>query len=157
MAIDVEESLDTLLKLIKEERFIRYPVYKEDIDHIIGVRQLRELLRSLSVESTKNFQIKDLMKGSYFVSDFKQSDELFRELQVHQTHMGIVIMENLIEKVMGDIADEYDLRKKETEIIYLGTGRYLVDGLSDVDDLEEILEIVLRVQDSDPINGFMIG
>lgn len=168
IAIDSDESLDHILELINKERFTRYPVYKDDIDNIIGIIHLRELLRYLSKGKKEDFEIHDLITAPFFVPDSKKADELFRELQIHQTHMGVVIdeyggtagivtMENLIEEIMGEIADEYDADRKKSEIITLENNKYLVDGACDVDDLEEILRIGLPVEDYDTINGFIIG
>lgn len=168
VAIDSDESLDNVLELINKERFTRYPVYKDDIDNIIGIIHLRELLRYLSVGKKEDFEIHDLITAPFFVPDSKKADELFRELQIHQTHMGIIIdeyggtagivtMENLIEEIMGEIADEYDADRKKSEILTLENDKYLVDGACDVDDLEEILQIGLPTEDYDTINGFIIG
>lgn len=168
IGIDSDESLDHILELINEERFTRYPVYKDNIDNVIGIIHLRELLRYLSVGTKDNFDIHDFITEPYFVPDSKQADELFRELQNQQTHMGIVIdeyggtagivtMENLIEEIMGDISDEYDKNKKDSEIIMLKDDTYLVDGSCDVDDLEEILKIGLPIEEYETINGFVIG
>ncbi len=168
VAIDSDESLDQILELINEERFTRYPVYQNDIDNIIGIIHLRELLRYLSIGKKEDFKIHDFITEPYFVPDSKKADELFRELQINQTHMGIVIdeyggtagivtMENLIEEIMGEIADEYDADRKESEIVILENDKYLVEGSCDVDDLEEILQIGLPVEEYDTINGFIIG
>lgn len=168
IAIDSDESLDHILELINEERYTRYPVYKDNIDNIIGIIHLRELLRYLSIGKKEDFEINNFITEPYFVPDSKKADELFRELQIHQTHMGIIIdeyggtagvvtMENLIEEIMGEIADEYDADSKEAKIMKLENNKYLVDGACDVDDLEEILQIGLPTEDYDTINGFIIG
>ncbi len=168
IAIDSEASLDSILELINQKRFTRYPVYEGDIDNVIGVIHLRELLRYLTKGKKEDFVIEHLIKTPYFVPDSKQADELFRELQLNQTHMGIVIdeyggtagivtMENLIEEIMGDIYDEYDENQNRSKIVRLAEGQYLVDGLCAIDDLEEILKIGLPVEEYDTINGFIIG
>lgn len=167
VAIDSKSTFDEILELVHQERFTRYPVYEEDIDNIIGVIHLRELLRFIQTGVQEDFIISDLLTKAYFVPDSKQADELFRELQLHQTHMGIVIdeyggtagivtMENLIEEVMGEISDEYD-KKKEAGIIQLDQDQYLVEGSCDLDDLEEKIEIGLPIKKYDTMNGFMIG
>lgn len=167
VAINSDSSFDEILDLVHQERFTRYPVYHNDIDSIIGVIHLRELLHYIQTEVKKDFVIHDLLTKAYFVPDSKEADELFRELQIQQTHMGIVIdeyggtagivtMENLIEEVMGEIADEYD-EKKESGIVRLAEDNYLIEGSCELDDLEEILKIGLPIKRYETLNGFIIG
>ena len=167
VAIDSKESFDTILDRIHKERYTRYPVYEGTIDNIIGIIHLRELLRYIQVSKKEDFKIHNLLKKPYFVPDSKRADEMFRELQKQQTHMGIVIdeygktaglvtMENLIEEVMGEISDEYDVQK-EFEIITLSDDEYLVAGAYMLDDLQDLLKIRLPTEKYDTVNGFMIG
>ncbi len=119
IAIDVETGFDDILELISKERFTRYPVYEGNIDNIIGIIHLRELLRYIKTGVKEDFNIKELLADPYFVPKSQQADEVFRDLQQKQVHMGIALskkgltagiitMENLIEVIMGEILDEYD-------------------------------------------------
>lgn len=168
VAIDSEEEFDNILKIINEERFTRYPVYEKTLDNIIGIIHSRELLRYVGTEVKDDFVINDLLRKPYFVPDSKRADQLFRELQIHKTHMAIVIdeyggtagvvtMENLIEEIMGEILDEYDEYKKELDIIALEDDEYLVHGACNLEYLEEVLEIGLPFNDYETVNGFIIG
>lgn len=168
VAIDSEEDFDCILDLVNQERFTRYPVYQKNIDNIIGTIHLRDLLRYIRTGAKEEFVIGDLLREAYFVPDSKRTDQLFRELQMHKTHMaivideyggtaGIVTMENLIEEIMGDILDEYDEEEEEFDIITLKDGEYLVDGAYEVEDLEEILKIGLPIDNYETVNGFIVG
>lgn len=166
VAIESKETFDNILELVNKERFTRYPVFEGTIDNVIGIIHLRELLRFTKTGRKEDFNIHDLIKQPYFVPISKRADELFRELQKHQTHMGIVIgeygetvglvtMENLIEVIMGEISDEYDEEGKEIDILYLEEGNYLVDGFCTVELLEETLKIGLPIEEHTTVNGFV--
>lgn len=168
VAIDSTSSFNDIMDLVHEERYTRYPVYDDNIDNIVGVIHLRDLLRYIKKNSTSRFIINDLLREPYFVPDSKRTDQLFKELQNHKTHMaivideyggtaGIVTMEDLIEEIMGNILDEYDDEEEEYDIITIKDGEYLVDGSSDIEDLEDLLEINLPVEDYDTVSGFIIG
>ncbi len=168
VAIDSRSSFNDIMDLVHEERYTRYPVYDDNIDNIVGVIHLRDLLRYIKKNSTSRFIINDLLREPYFVPDSKRTDQLFKELQNHKTHMaivideyggtaGIVTMEDLIEEIMGNILDEYDDEEEEYDIITINDGEYLVDGSSDIEDLEDLLEINLPVEDYDTVSGFIIG
>lgn len=168
VAIDSRSSFNDIMDLVHEERYTRYPVYDDNIDNIVGVIHLRDLLRYIKKNSTSRFIINDLLREPYFVPDSKRTDQLFKELQNHKTHMaivideyggtaGIVTMEDLIEEIMGNILDEYDDEEEEYDIITINEGEYLVDGSSDIEDLEDLLEINLPVEDYDTVSGFIIG
>lgn len=168
IAIDWEEDLDTILDIINEERFTRYPVYKDNIDNIIGVIHSRELLRYLGRGEKEDFDIDSLLIKPYFVPDSKRTNELFREMQIKKIHMaividehggtaGIVTMENLVEEIMGDILDEYDEKRKDEHIVSLNSGEYIVDGSCSIEDLEETLNIGLPTGRYKTVSGFIIG
>ena len=168
IAIDWEEDLDTILDIINEERFTRYPVYKDNIDNIIGVIHSRELLRYLGRGEKEDFDIGSLLIKPYFVPDSKRTNELFREMQIKKIHMaividehggtaGIVTMENLVEEIMGDILDEYDEKRKDEHIVSLNSSEYIVDGSCSIEDLEETLNIGLPTGMYKTVSGFIIG
>lgn len=168
VAIDSQASFEDIMALVIEERFTRYPVYEDSIDNIIGIIHLRDLLRYVRNEARDDFVMSDLLREAYFVPDSKRTDQLFRELQTHKTHIaivideyggtaGIVTMENLIEEIMGNILDEYDEEEEEFDIITIKDNEYLVDGSYEIEDLEEILDIGLPIEDYETVSGFIIG
>lgn len=167
VGIDSTSSFEDIMNLVDEERYTRYPVYEESIDNIIGIIHLRDLLRYMKF-SKEVFDIKDLIRQPYFVPDSKRTDELFRELQSNKTHIavvideyggtaGIVTMEDMIEEIMGNIMDEYDIDEVEHDIVQVHEDEYLVDGSADIEDLENILGIDLPIDDYDTVSGFVIG
>lgn len=167
VGIASDSSFEDIMNIVDAERYTRYPVYEESIDNIIGIIHLRDLLRYIKF-SKETFDIKDLSRKPYFVPDSKQTDELFRELQLNKTHIavvideyggtaGIVTMEDMIEEIMGNIMDEYDDDEIEHGIVEVHQGEYLVDGSCDIEDLEDLISIGLPIEDYDTVSGFFIG
>ncbi len=168
VSIDVEATFDELMTLVDEERFTRYPVFEENIDNIVGIIHLRDIVRYLKYHKAEEFSIRSLMREPYFVPDSKQTDQLFRELQNNKTHLavvideyggtaGIVTMEDMIEEIMGNILDEYDIDEETYELVEVHDGEYLIDASMDLEDLEEALEIGLPIDDFDTVSGFLIS
>lgn len=168
VGLDVEASFEDLMQVVDKERFTRYPVYDGNIDNIIGVIHLRDILRYMKFDKNQDFDIKNIVREPYFVPDSKRTDELFRDLQNNKTHLavvideyggtaGIITMENLIEEIMGNILDEYDVDEKVFELEEVHEGEYLVDASMDLEDLEDVLHIDLPIEDFDTVSGFLIS
>lgn len=168
VGIDVESSFEDIMNLVDEERYTRYPVYEGSIDNVVGVIHLRDLLRFSKGSNEIDFNIKEIMWKPYFVPDSKRTDTLFRELQNAKTHIAIVIdeyggtaglvtMEDLIEEIMGNIMDEYDEEEENEEIVNISEDEFLVGGLVDLEELEDILEIGLPIDDYDTLSGFIVS
>ncbi|QIK57713.1 HlyC/CorC family transporter [Erysipelothrix sp. HDW6A] len=167
IGVDINSTFEDIMNIVDEERFTRYPVYDDSIDDIIGILHLRDLLRYVKSSNGKDFDIHEIMWEPLFVPDSKKTDTLFRELQNAKTHIAIVIdeyggtaglvtMEDLIEEVMGNIMDEYD-DEEGHEIVEVHPGEYLVDGLVDLDELDDVLDIELPIDDYDTLSGFLIS
>lgn len=168
VGIGVDADFNELMALVDKERFTRYPVYEDSIDNIVGIIHLRDILRYMKFHKGQEFNAKSLMREPFYVPDSKQTDELFRELQLNKTHMAVVIdeyggtaglvtMEDLIEEIMGNIMDEYDIDEVTHELIEVHSGEYLVDASMDLEDLEDVLQIGLPVDDFDTVSGFLIS
>ncbi|WP_446715323.1 transporter associated domain-containing protein [Caloramator sp. Dgby_cultured_2] len=110
--------------------------------------------------------IKDLLRPAYFVPDTKKIDRLFRELQASKNHMailideyggvsGIITIEDLIEEIVGNIADEYDEDVKDFQ--KLDSNVYIVDGLVSIDEVNEKLNLKLPTEHHDTIGGFVLN
>jgi CBS domain containing-hemolysin-like protein len=116
VALDVDSTEEEVWKVVKEERYSRYPVIRETIDDVVGVFLAKDLwLR----DETKPFSLKDLTRESLYVPDSRAAERVLDDLRKTRAHMavvldeyggtaGIITMEDLIEEVIGDISDEYD-------------------------------------------------
>jgi putative hemolysin len=164
-AIDIKDANDMIISEILEEKYSRIPVYEEDTDNIIGVLHIKDLFTQIIKSNGKNIKIKELLRSPYFVPENKNIDVLFEELQQTKNHMailideyggfsGIVTIEDLIEEVMGNIFDEYD--EYEQHIKKLDARTFIVNGLLPIDDVNELLGLNLKSDNSDTIGGFVV-
>ncbi|MHC6180500.1 hemolysin family protein [Clostridium sp. JNZ X4-2] len=163
--IDIDDLDSNTVESIIEEKYSRIPVYKDDIDNIIGILYIKDLFAKLMKSSVNNIDIKSMLRTPYFVPENKNIDVLFKELQSTKNHMailideyggfsGIVTIEDLIEEVMGNIFDEYD--DNEQYINKIDQNTYLVSGLLSIDEVNEFLNLDLKSDNSDTIGGFVV-
>lgn len=163
-AVDSEISRSELIDLVSSERFTRYPVYKDTIDNIIGTIHAKDILKYL--QANNKYNLKSIIRDAYFVPDSKKIDKLFAEMKNNKIHIaivideyggtaGIVTIEDLIEEILGDIYDEYDvLDKKLTKI---SDDEYLSDGLIELDKIDDEIDIKLPIDEYDTLSGFIIS
>ena len=163
--IDINDIDSGTIESIIEEKYSRIPVYKDDIDNIIGILYVKDLFVKLMKTSADNIDIEPLLRTPYFIPENKNIDVLFKELQSTKNHMailideyggfsGIVTIEDLIEEVMGNIFDEYD--DNDQYINKIDQDTYLVSGLVSIDEVNEFLNLELESDNSDTIGGFVI-
>lgn len=160
--LDVREAME----LFASEKYTRIPVYDENIDNIVGVIHVKDVLEWIIKGEGGESNIKDIMNKPVFVPQSKPIDELFRELQRSKIHMvvvideyggtsGIVTMEDLIEEIVGNIFDEYDI--VEDEYKKLGDGRHFFRGTIDLDKVAGIIDLELPVKEYDTLSGYLVG
>lgn len=168
VAIDIDTPLAEARARFIESGFSRIPVYEGTIDTIRGLLYAKDLLaywHSGRTEQAAGKTIQDLMRPVYFVPETKPVDELLKELQARRVHMAIVVdeyggtaglvtIENIIEEIIGDIQDEYDLNE-EVEYVQIGEREYTVDASIDLDDFNDLLDVELPTEDSNTLAGFI--
>ncbi len=143
--IEEEEDLWTLLELIRKVGYSRIPVYRKNIDNIVGIAYAKDLL-NLFPKVDKSLKVKQIMHPPVFVPYTTHLSELFRKLQKEKTHLSIIVdeyggvagmitIEDLLEEIVGEIEDEYDLKKEK--IISLKNKSFLIDADTDVDEVNE--------------------
>ncbi len=161
VAATMRDVLDAILR----RGFSRIPVYGESIDDIVGVVYAKDLLRHLHA-GKGDVALEKIMRPAFFVPETKKVSDLLREMQQRQIHIAIVLdeygstaglitIEDLLEEIVGEIADEYD--REEPEVVQLEQGTYRVDGRMAVDDLNELLEVSLPNEEWDTVAGLMYG
>ena len=168
VAIDATETLENAFQFMLGESYSRFPIYEEDIDQIIGFIHLREAATCYLDESLRKRPVKELdtyIRSVSFIPETKSIDKLFKEMQTKKNHIvivldeygqtsGLVAMEDILEEIVGNILDEYD---EEEEMIHAQLdGSYLVDVLTELEDLEDILQISFEEEECDTLNGFLI-
>lgn len=164
-AIDVKSSKKEILDTVRSEKYTRYPVYQDSVDQIIGILHVKDLLKYID-EPNEKFSLRALIRPPYFVPDSKKTNELLNEMKKQQTHIaiaideyggtaGLVTIEDLLEEIVGNIFDEYD--DMEEEIAQINDLQYDIDGLTNIDDVEDIIKVGLPVEDYDTLSGFILG
>lgn len=168
--LDADIKVKDALWEILNNNYSRYPVYEEDIDHIIGILHIKDLVRVQSENPKLNKTLKEsagLIRDAVFVPETRSVDTLFEEMQATKTQMvivvdeygqtsGLVAMEDILEEIVGNIQDEYDadvhmIKKHEKEEIYQ------IDGLTKLEELTDTFGIDFGEQEFETINGYLVS
>ena len=163
--IDIQDPIDEFIEDLMRLQYSRIPVCDGDSDNIIGILHVKDYMIKAYQDGFENVDIRSILRKAYFVPETKKIDTLFFELQKTKQHIailideyggfaGIVTMEDIIEEVMGDIDDEYD--EEETEIVKVDENTYMIDGNTDLDDINDELGLELVSENSETLGGFII-
>ena len=170
LAIDGTVTLGEALDYMLSESKSRFPVYEENIDHIIGILHFRDAMRAYRNADNMSLPVREiegLIRETMFVPETKNIDGLFRTMQQTKTQMVIVVdeygqtsgllaMEDILEEIVGNIMDEYD----EDEAYIEETGNadeYIIDGITPLEDLEERFRISFKEEEFETLNGYLIS
>lgn len=168
MALDGTCSLQEVLAEIRDMGYSRYPVYLDDVDNIIGIIHIKDILNQMLDQTNMEQQltkINDLIRPASFIPETRNIDVLFKNMQSQKIHMvivvdeygqtsGLVTMEDILEEIVGNIFDEHDA--EEEQIVEEADGSYVIDGMTDFDDVCELLEIHgEELEDFDTLSGFL--
>ena len=165
-ALEDTDDLKTVVDVAIESGHSRIPVWRDDIDNIIGILYVKDLLRYVGAPAPANFKLSAILRPALFVPRTKDCRSLFGFMQKNKTQIavvvdeyggtaGIITLEDLIEDILGNIQDEYD--KEEDEIRRLSDGKFTVDGSTAIEDVEELTGVELSDDDSETIAGFMLS
>ena len=171
VAISIDETLKDTVHMVNVEKYTRYPVYQEDIDHVVGILHSKDLIQFFEehVTDAKPFNLQEMIRDPYFVLESTKVDHLFKEMQQNNIHMaivideyggtdGIVTIEDLIEEIVGNIFDEYDEPYVDEPGIHeLDENTYLMDGTTNLYDVEDVIGRDLPTQEFDTLSGFLIN
>ena len=157
-AIDVNTSLDDLVKVLNNERHSRLPVYKETVDNIVGTLSNRDFLEWYTEHRDEPFDIMKIVMPPVFVPYHKKIDDLLTELRKTGNQLAIVVdeyggtaglvtLEDILEEIVGEIRDEDDVDEDE-DVQKLKDGRYILDPLMTLSDLEYELGVELEAPEN---------
>ena len=166
ICIDDDEPLSEAVKLSIENGFSRIPVYEEDPDDIVGIVYIKDFLKYVGTSLPKTKTVKDMMRPAYYVPETKRCGELFTEMTEKRVQMavvideyggtaGIVTLEDLLESIVGNIQDEYD--QEDEEISIINDTIFEVDGITDIEEVEEHIGKTFPDGDYDTIGGYIIS
>jgi len=165
-AIDQEASFDDAVTLVLTEGHSRTPLYKESVDHIVGILYAKDLLRIIAAGGPRP-RLRDIMRPALFVPESQAVDDLLNELQRRRVHMaivldeyggtaGLVTIEDLLEEIVGEIQDEFD--EEEPMKVIVREGEAILDGRADIDEMGELIDPALELEDDeeyDTVGGFV--
>jgi gliding motility-associated protein GldE len=149
-AIDIEMNFEELIQKVREVGYSRFPVYQDDLDHVVGVLNVKDLLQH--VNNKADFDWRSLVRDAFFVTETKKIDDLLREIQVNRKHLavvvdefggtsGIITLEDIVEEVVGDIKDEFDENTESDLFRKLDDKNYLVEGKIALPDMCKLMEL----------------
>jgi len=161
---DADESVAEVANLVTERGFSRVPVFRENIDDIVGVVFAKDLLRTMS-HGGKERPVSELLRDAFFIPESKRLDELLKEMQARRVHMAIVVdeyggtaglvtIEDLLEEIVGEIEDEYDVARPPMEII--SEDEVVLDAGASTDVLKDLFGYEVESEDFDTVGGFLI-
>ena len=163
--IDKNISIHELFESKEIGKYSRIPVYENEADNIIGILLTKDLMMEAYKKGFDNIKVADLLQEAYFVPETKNVNELFNEMQLEKKHItilideyggfsGIVTLEDLIEEVMGNIADEFD--DEDLSIRQLSRNKYLISGEVSLNDLNDNFNFELESKYYDTLSGILI-
>lgn len=166
VAINAEMSFEEAYKFVLEENYSRFPLYEDDIDNIVGILNMKDMARVYATKDYKNIKLKDIARKAHFVPETQNVDVLFNDMKNNKVHMaivideygqtaGIVAFEDVLEEIVGNIVDEYDVDEKF--ITKQPNGAFLMRGLTSLDDVEAALDVEFGEQEYDTLNGLIIS
>ena len=164
-AINITDDYDKVLNLAVEERYSRFPVYETSLDNIIGIIHIKDLLKV----DKETFDLHKIMRMPSYVPESQKIDDVFDVLKDTNTHMvvvvdeyggtaGIVTMEDILEELVGNIRDEYDEEEViENTVEKIAEDTYIVEGLMEIDDINDQLDIEIPNDEYETISGLVIA
>ncbi len=163
IAAPISSSVREALAIAQKHGLSRLPVYENDLDHVVGIVHVREAMAAL-LDSETEVDLASLAREPFFVPDVSRVDLLLRRLQARHTHMAIVVnefgetvglvtIEDLLEEIVGEIEDEFDV--PETEIERVGADEAIVDAGALIDDVNAGLGLTLHGEDVDTVGGLV--
>lgn len=165
VALSSDASIEEILELVDRQGHTRMPVYSENIDNIIGVLNVKDLLRYWS-KPVEEQSLLSVLRKAYFIPETKSVLFLLHELKEMKSHMAVVIdeyggtsglvtLEDIIEEIVGEIHDEHDVEEEES-FIELASGDVLVDGRTEIDEFEKYFNCEVPEGQFETLGGFIL-
>ena len=165
VCVEIETERDEILQLISSAGHTRIPLYEESVDNIRGILHAKDLLKGMN-QSSDPIDLLDIARKPYFIPETKKIDDLLREFQKEKIHMAIVVdeyggtsglvtLEDLLEEIVGEIQDEFDI--EEPLISRLDALTCIADARINIDDLNEALEAELPTDGFETLGGFIFN
>jgi putative hemolysin len=166
VALSIDLPPEQCLEAVMDSPFTRYPVYRESLDNVVGILHVRDLFRALRDRGMHEVKVEDMIRPAHIVPETKDLAALLAEFRRANQHMaivvdeygdmeGIVTLEDLLEEIVGDIEDEFDLPDESVEQIDEDT--VIIDGTYPIDDFNERFKTEMPDEDYHTMAGFVFG
>jgi putative hemolysin len=166
IGISIDVPVEEALPIVIESPFTRYPVYRESLDDIVGVLHVRDLFASLHDRGIEQTDLASLLRPTYVVPETKDLAALLADFRREKQHIavvvdeygatqGIVTLEDLLEEIVGEIEDEFDLPDESVERVDASTVR--IDGTFPIDDFNEMFQTALEHPDYHTVAGYVLA
>jgi magnesium and cobalt exporter, CNNM family len=163
VAIREDATIGELRALFAEEKYSRVPVYRENLDHVLGLVYVIDLIAAHDASPDSSFA--SLLREVSFVPEVKKVGELLAELQRGKQTMamvvdeyggvcGLVTVEDILEEIVGEIHDEFD--EVDQEIVQENEGVFLVSGRADIDDVKDVLHLEVNGSGFETVSGYVL-
>ena len=168
VAVSTEDNIQEVISEVINSRYTRIPVYRDSIDNIIGILNVKDLIKYLPGEIKSSSDIFSNLAKPYYIPETKNAHLLFTELKNNKKHMAIVIdeyggtsglvtLEDLLEEIVGDIRDEHDESSESEGIVQTAEGAIVVDGRTEIEKIEEHLHITLDRGRYETLSGLILN
>ena len=168
VALDKSATLQDIVRIFKQHRHTRLPVYKGDLDHIVGLIHAKDLLLFYTLASAPEFNLDKILRPILFTPETKKVDELLHEMRSKKVHMmivvdeyggtaGLVSLEDLLEEIVGEIRDEYD-QAEEEHFKLVSPTEAVVDARYSMDELNSRLGLGINESgEYDSVGGYVVA
>lgn len=166
--VSVDADLDEVVKVFEEERYSRLPVYDDNKDSVIGIVYLKDLFfyQNQNGKQQESFSLRNIMREPFFVYEYQKTSSIMAEmrnrfvslaivLDEYATAVGLITIEDLLEEIVGEIRDEFDMYELET-ITKISENQFEVDASIKLSDLEDNIGVLLESEDYDSLGGYVI-
>jgi len=165
-AVSVDMPPEEALAVVLESPYTRFPVFRESLDDIVGVLHVRDLFRAIHDRGLEGLDLESLLRQAYVIPETKDLASLLQEFRRANTHFAVVIdeygamvgiatLEDLLEEIVGEIEDEFDVPEEPVEQI--GEDAYRVDGMFSIDEFNDRFGADLPDEDFHTVAGFVFG
>ena len=159
----IDSTYDEIIDIFRAEKYTRLPIYKDSIDNVVGIINVKDLLL---YSPGDDFHVSEILREPYYTYEFKKTSELMEELKKTSNNItivldeygstvGMITLEDLLEEIVGEIRDEYDYDEEDC-ITKINDNEYLLNGMTKLDDLNELLETDYDSEDYDSVSGLVI-
>ena len=166
IAIENTATVEQLLTLFREQQYSRLPVFGDSLDNVVGILFIKDLLQQLRPGTAMTGPIAPFIRPAHFVPETKRVPDLLKEFQRKRLQIAIVVdeyggtaglvtVEDLLEEIVGEIRDEYDVEVER--IVDEGQGKFLLSGSVHVEEMASLMKVDIEGQGFETVGGFLLS